>query len=318
MSTHVWMLSSGEPAQAEDVNGYLRAQLQDPFILHAPGIFRALVVWWISWLWQRRMVSSYKQLPGPSPVEDNLNAQATLLSRHLGKGYSCHPVFRYRAPDAAQVAAGIGARDRVILLPMLPHRCGTVSSAVVDANTRLNARQIKVTSVPSYPDFIGYVDAVAETVRAAIADLPLELQTDYEVLFCAHLPPESRRGIPDDDHHAEVTRTVAAVTAAVGLVRPHHVGYTSSLVRVRDKDHATRDQLRDLAARQVPAAVLVPVDLTCDQVGTVVALDQDLGALAEESGTLLVRAETVATRPTFIRALAALVRQAERDAEWTS
>lgn len=318
MSTHVWMLSSGEPAQAEEVNGYLRAQLQDPFILQAPALFRALIVCWLSWLWQRRLVSSYNQLPGPSPVEDSRNAQATLLSRHLGKGYTCQPVFRYRPPDAAQVAAGVGSRDRVILLPMLPHRCGTVNSAVVDANTRLSSRKIQVTSVPSYPDFSGYIDAVAETVRAALADLPPAHQTHYEVLFSARLPTESRRGNPEEDHHAEVLQTVEAVVDAVGLVRPHHVGYTSSLVRLRDKQLATRAQLKDLTARQVPAAVLVPVDLTCDQVGTVVDLDQELGAMAEDSGMLLVRAETVATRPTFIRALAALVRQAERDAEWNS
>lgn len=316
MSTYVWMLSAGEPDQADEVASFLRAQLQDPYILQAPGLLRAVLVWWLAWIWQRRMLTAYKQLPGPSPIEDHLNAQATLLARHLGKGYVCQPVFRYRNPDTEKAAAVIGRGDRVVLLPMVPHRCGAVNSAVVAANTHLSGRRAEVTSVASYPDFDGYVEAVAETVRAAIADLPAEHHTAYEVLFCAHLPTEDRRGTPAEEHLAEIQRTVAAVVERVGLVRPHHVGYASPLTRIRDKGLSAQSQLSDLAKRSVPAAVVVPVAMTHDQVGTLVGLDQELGRQAEEGGVVFVRAETVATRPTFIRALAALVRQAEQDAEW--
>jgi len=318
MSTYVWLLSTGEPDKADDVADFLRTQLQDPYILQAPGLFRALLVWWLLWIWKRRMVSTYQQLPGPSPVTNNLSEQATLLARHLGKNYVCQPVFRYRSPDTAKAAAMIGRGDKVVLLPMHPHRSGSMYSAVVAANTHLSERRAKVASVASYPDFDGYVDAVAETVRAAIADLPAEHHTAYEVLFCAHLPTEDRAGTPAPEHHAEVARTVEAVAASVGLVRPHHLGYVSAVTRIHDNDMATAAQVQDLAKRGVPAAVVVPVALTCDQVGTVVSLDKGLAQLAEERGIAFVRAETVSTRPTFIRALAALVRQAEADAEWGS
>ncbi|MFT4977961.1 MAG: ferrochelatase, partial [Myxococcota bacterium] len=247
---------------------------------------------------------------------NKIKHNTTLITRHLGKGYICQPVFRYRSPDTTKAAAVVGRGDRVVLLPMLPHRCGTVSSAVVAANTALSDRRANVTSVASYPDFTGYVEAFAETVRAALADLPQAHHTTYEVLFCAQLPTESRSGTPDPDHHDEVERTVAAAVAAVGLVRPHHIGYISALTRIRQREQSTSWQLKDLVGRGVSAAVVVPVGLSSDQLGTVVSLDQALARQAEEGGVAFIRAETVATRPTFIRALAALVRQAERDAEW--
>ena len=316
MTTHIWLLSDGEPDGADGLEGYLQVRLADPHLLRAPGWLRWLVVWWAMWTQQRRLAPLWRQLPGPSPVLEGLSAQAALLRRHLGPRYTCTPVFRYRSPDVAQAAAGIGRGDRVVLLPMLPHRCGVVYSAVALASRELRRREAQAATIPSYPTHARYIEALAETVRAALADLPSEHQTTYEVLFAARLPPECGKGPPPPEHVAELDETVAAVVAAVGLVRPHRLGFLpgSSGGTVRPRGAGTATQLQDAIRRRVPAVVVVPLSFTSEQLGTLVELDQTLGQQARDAGMCFVRAETVAVRPTFVRALGELVRQAEQDA----
>lgn len=316
MSVHVWMLSDGGPTETDDIPEYLRTQLHDPCTSHVSGWFRFLWIWWLMWRWRPRLTVRYQALPGPSPTEQALAAQARMLTRHLGKGYVCQPVFRYQRPDVAQAAAAVGRGERVVLLPMMPHRCGAMNATVIAANTHLGERSANVTTVPSYPAYPKYIEALAETLRAGIADLPSAQHTTYEVLFTAVLPAESRRGSPDPEHHDEIAQTVSAVIATTGLVRPHHIGYTSPVHTIRHANLNTHQQLQDMAKRGVPAVVVVPVSVTSEQVNTLVTLDQQLRAEAESKDMTFVRAETVATRPTFVHALAALIREAEQDADW--
>ena len=150
-------------------------------------------------------------------------------------------------------------------------------------------------------------------MRSALADLARQSpqhQTRYEVLFTAPIPPGHKR--MSDDTHAELRRTVAAVVEAVGLVRPHHLGFTSSLSAVPGDQPSTATQLAAVSG----AAVVVPLALPLESSETLVDLDRTLAAVAEGVGVTWFRAETVSGRPTFTRALVDLIRQAEVEAGW--
>ncbi|MEL6349679.1 MAG: ferrochelatase [Myxococcota bacterium] len=313
MSVQVWLLSEGEALDAENVEPFLRAQLSDPFILQTPRWFRSLIIWWYVWLQQRALMTGYKQLPGPSPAEDHRAEQARLLARHLGKKYSTHVVFRYRSPDARTAAAGINQRSKVVLLPLQPHRCGALYSSVAAAQAAVTERGASHVTIPSYPSHPRYVEAVAETLRAAIVDLPNEHYGRYGVLFTAQLPAEGR-GDAVPEHEDELNQTVEAVVQSVSLCRPYELGFVSNRGRVRAA--STEKQLKEMARKGLTAVIVVPLAFTVERAEAMIAIDQRLADQASHLGIALVRAETVSGRPTFIRALAALIDDAMLEAGW--
>ncbi len=314
VAIHVWLLSDGEPVEASGVEAFVRRQLSDPHVLQVPSWLRAVAVWLLSWMSTRQLAGVWAQLPGPSPLFHDLEEQAQLLGRSLGQGYRCRPVFLYRSPDVGEAAASVGRGERVVLVPLHPQRCAALYAALSTAQTALNRRGASVSSVPSYPDHVGYVEAVAETLRSALADLSAADLARYEVLFSAALPTGTTA--PPDEQQDELERTVAAVVETVGLVRPHRLGFVAPDGRLSRRLPSTAEQLRTIGARR-GAAVLVPVTTICDRIETLVSMDRELAQLASESGVQgFIRAEAVAARPTFTRALADLVRVAERDAGW--
>lgn len=313
--THIWLLSAGEPREERGLHDFLRRRLSDPHVLRVPGWLSAIAIWFYTWLHHRRLAETWRQLPGPSPTTSDLAEQVSLLQRTLGKKYQCRAVLRYLSPDADEVGAGIGRGERVVLLPLLPHRGPALYSAISAATAVLRKRGAEISTIPSYPEHRGYVTALSETLRAALADLARETadhQTRYEVLFTAPLPP-GHKSIPDE-MRAELELTVAAVIAEVGLVRPHHLGFTAALIRMPQAVPSTAEQL--VAVGRGNAAVVVPLALPFEGSSTVVALDQALAGVAQEAGVWFIRAATVSARPTFTRALTDLIRQAELEAGW--
>ncbi|MFT5686737.1 MAG: protoheme ferro-lyase [Myxococcota bacterium] len=313
--THIWLLSAGEPREESGLPDFLQRRLSDPHVLRVPGWLSPLVVWLYAWLHLRRLAPTWRMLPGPSPADDALQLQVTLLQRNLGSKYDCRAVFRYQSPDATEVAAGIGRGERVILLPLLPHRGPALYSAVSAATTALRARGAEIATIPSYPSHPGYIDALAESIRSALADLAKQSpahQTRYEVLFTATFPTGPAAVLTDTV--AELEQTVAAVVEAAGLVRPHQLGFTAPHARLPRNTPSTAEQLAGLSAGS--AAIVVPLTETLESSQTVVALDQTLAQVAAAAGVLFVRAETVSDRPTFTRALVDLIRCAESEAGW--
>ncbi|MDG1479978.1 MAG: ferrochelatase [Myxococcota bacterium] len=313
--THIWLLSAGEPREESELPDFLARRLTDPHVLRVPGWLSSLAVWFYTWLHLRKLTPTWRMLPGPSPADDALQEQSVLLQRSLGGKYSCRAVFRYRSPDASEVAAGIGRGERVVLLPLLPHRGPALYSAMSAATVALQARGADIATITSYPSHAGYVDALAETVRAALADLARQHpahQTRYQVLFSAVLPTGPSAILTDT--RSELEQTVAAVVAAVGLARPHQLGFTATLTAVPKDVPSTAVQLAGLSSGS--AAVVVPLGEALESAQTQVSLDQKLGTIAAEAEVVFVRAETVSARPTFTRALCDLVREAEAAAGW--
>lgn len=313
--THIWLLSAGEPREESELHDFLQRQLSDPYVLRVPAWLSAIAIWFYTWLHLRRLSETWRQLPGPSPTTAALAEQTSLLQRTLGKKYQCRAVLRYQSPDAGEVGAGIGRKERVILLPLLPHRGPARYSAVSAAAAVLRQREAEIGTIPSYPVHRGYVAALAETLRAALADLArdsAEHQASYEVLFTAPLPP-GHKSVPDE-MLAELEETIHAVVVEVGLVRPHRLGFTAPLITLPRSVPSTAEQLAALTRGS--AAVVVPLALPLESSSTQVALDQELARIAREADVWFIRAPTVSARPTFTRALIDLIRQAEHEAGW--
>lgn len=312
-STQVWLLSLGAPATPAGARAWVRALWSDPDATTPPmpGL-RALWGWLSARFAAPALAARCEHLDADTLRWAEVERQARDLGRLLGPNYAVRPVLRYAGPTAEQAARDTRTHDRVILLPLDAQVGGpTTISPLRHAHRVLAGHPAARTEILGYPDHPLYVEAVAETLCEVLVDLA-GADAAYEVVFCARGMPG-----PAGPYPAQVQATVAAVVARTRLARPHHLAYTRAPTWLGGPRPQVRRVVQDRGRAGVQTLVLVPVGFTSDHVETRIELDEELPALARAAGvTRLVRAPTVATRPTFLRALATLVHEAEDRAGW--
>lgn len=306
--THVWLLALGAPAGPQAAAAWLRAFWTDPDAWPAgPAWLRGLLTWLTCRLRAPALADRCGRLDADTLRWGEIEAQARALGRMLGPHYEARPVLRYAGPGAEEASREVRPGERVILLPLEPHVGGpTTISPLREAQRRLADRKALVAQVRGWPDDPLYVEALAETLREALIDLP---DPAYEVIFVA-------RGLPSP-YPQQARATVEALLGRVRLARPHHLAFTRAPGLLPGPGPLAVDLAVQRARAGLPCLVVVPVGFTSDHVETRVELDEELQRRAREAGLRhLRRAPTVATRPTFLRALQAQVLAAERAAGW--
>lgn len=291
--THVWLLHRGAP---DDPSG---AALMLGALANARGHLPGWLSWWGGlgrWLWRRWWTPRLLTEPATSadPLREEAELQARKLGAVLGEGYAVRPVFGLGEDGPSRAASYVGARERVILLDLAANG-GALSR---DRRTRsldeLSRRGATVVEAPPLLGLDGYCEALAETARAAIADLPAG--TRYEVLAVA-------LDLPGQDAEAGSALSLAASLAAhVNLDRPCRACFLPG-PGLRSGDAARA--LQEAIARGPAALVLVPLNAACEHSAEIGLLDRLIAELAvEHPGVRLARARAPGSRPTFIRALA--------------
>jgi len=154
------------------------------------------------------------------------------------------------------------------------------------------------------------VQALAETVQEALHQSPKNVET--HLVFSAHGIPVS--WVESGDPYLEETQaTVEALVTTLGdSVPPWHLAFQSKLGRAEWLKPSTLDTLARIGGEGVQSVILVPISFTCDHIETLIEIDEQLRDVALEHGmTHFSRARSLNTDPTWIQALAELVRGAE-------
>jgi ferrochelatase len=212
----------------------------------------------------------------------------------------------------------VGVR-RAVVVPLFPQYSRTTTGSLNTALDRANElakAPLELARVDRYPAAPGYIDAVAERVRAAAATVPLEDRATVPVLFSAHGLPEVyiKRGDPYLD---EIRTTVAAVAARLGLGQRARLCFQSKVGRKRWLEPSTETALDAIAKEGHRAVVVVPIAFTGEHIETLQEIDIVYKEHAERAGiTCFARARTVGTHPAFVTALADLVEAAARERGW--
>lgn len=312
-TTHVWLLSLGAPPSPQGAGAWVAALWADPDAVTTALPWLRRLLSWLAARWSApALARRCEALDSETLRWAEVELQARDLGRVLGAHYAVRPVMRYAGPSAAQAAKDLRKGDRVILLPVEAQVSGpTTVSPTRHALSALAGLPVTVAQVQGYPDHPAYVEAVAETLREALVDLPAGVG-DYQVLFCARGLPGRPGPYPD-----QLQATARAVAARCRLGRPWHLAYTTTPGLGRPLRPLATEQAAALGQQGARCLVLVPLGLSSEHVETRIELDREVAAAARAAGVRHVqRAPTVATRPTFVRALAELVRQAEDRAGW--
>jgi ferrochelatase len=311
LKTAVILLNMGGPDSLDAVAPFLRNLFSDPAILGMPAFVRQPLARLIAWRRAPMVVEKYREIGGKSPLREITEAQAAALERELGgreAGWSVHVAMRYwnpRAADAVAAAKAAGA-ERLVVLSLYPHYSrATTGSSLADLDRALEAEGLGAlprTVVRSWHDFPPYLDALAEAVAEGLRELP-----GATVLFSAH-------GLPvklieqGDPYLSHVQGTVAGVVERLPGVA-WRLAFQSRTGPVRWLEPSTPDMIRTLAGEGVKDVLVVPVSFVSDHIETLHELDLEYGELARGLGLRTFRrCPSLNTRPSFLRALAALAR----------
>jgi ferrochelatase len=260
----------------------------------------------------------YEAIGGRSPLNELTFRQADALRARLradGAPRSVYVGMRNWTPYlhetlAAMAADGVEAAIGVILSPQQTEASWErYQQNVAEARARLDGRAPAVRYAPPWSDRPGFVEAVADRVRAAFAAVPAAERGAAPLVFTAHSVPVAMAEA--SPYVAQLTECCRRVAARVGHAA-WSVAYQSRSGRPQDPwlEPDIGETIRRLAEGGARHVVVAPIGFVCDHVEVLFDLDVEARAIAERHGVGFHRATTVADHPAFIGMLAELVRDA--------
>ena len=251
------------------------------------------------------MRHNYAAIGGRSPLTDLTQAQAAALRRALDGP----PVFvgmrnwRPFIADALRDARAAGL-ERVVVVPLAPQYSTLSVAKYRGAVEAALPAGLEMRFVDSWHDHAGLLEAFAERVRAALAEGPADA-----VVFTAHSLPQ--RAIAQGDPYAEqVKATAAGVAARAGIADYDQAWQSAGRTEEPWLQPSLEERLQGLAEAGRRRVLVVPIGFVCDHTEILYDIDRQAQDFARARGLELRRTESLNTSPTFIRALADVVRAA--------
>ena len=279
----VLLVNLGTPdgTDTRSVRRYLAEFLSDRRVIEAsPFIWQPILRGIVLNTRPRRSAANYRRIwntaDDESPLRTHTRGQcAGLEARLAADDIPVEWAMRYGRPSTAAGIDRLIARgcDRILLLPLYPQYSATTTATANDqafrALMRLR-RQPALRTVPSFPDDPAYIEALADSVRTALA----ALDWTPEILIASFhgLPVEYvQRG---DPYVTECARTMTALREALGMTPQElPVMFQSRFGPVRWLGPYSEPRVKKLAAAGVRRiAVLNPGFLadcieTLDEIG---------------------------------------------------
>jgi ferrochelatase len=260
----------------------------------------------------------YELMPGGrSPLNELTERQASALRRVLAAAGVSLPVFvgmrnwRPFLADtlAAMAAAGHRGAVGIILSPFRSEASwerymGDVAAARAGVPTAP-----EVVFTPAWSTHPRFIEAAADSVTAALREVPAAERADAPVVFTAHSIP---RAMAEASPYVEdFTAAARAVAERLGIAR-WSVAYQSRSGSPREPwlEPDIGSVIQQLAAKDVGHLLVMPLGFVCDHVEVLYDLDVEARALAAEHGVALHRAAAVNDHPAFVAMLADLVARA--------
>ena len=316
--TAVVLMNLGGPDSPEAVRPFLYNVFSDPAIIRLPVFLRLPLARLIARQRARVARDIYRHLGGSSPLLTNTEAQARALEAALEPEHRCFVAMRYWHPTSTETARHVvdWGPDEIVCLPLYPQFSTTTTASSLAAWKSAAAQyglDCPVRSVRCYPVEEGFIVALAGLIRPALDLAASGGDRPPRLLLTAHgLPKKIVRS--GDPYQGQIESTAAAVIGTLDRAGLDWcVCYQSRVGPLEWIGPATEDEIHRAGSDGVPV-VVAPISFVSEHSETLVELDLDYRRLAEASGVPgYHRVPTVGTEPSFIQALAGLVRRASGD-----
>jgi ferrochelatase len=299
------LLSFGGPEGQDDVLPFLEN------VVRGRGVPRERLL---------AVAEHYRHFGGVSPINEQNRALLAAIRASLAAQGPQLPVYwgnRNWHPLVTDTVAAMrddGVRRALVFVTSAYSSysgCRQYQDDLAQARAAVGPGAPELDKLRHYFNHPGFVEPVADGVRAALATLPA--QDDARLVFTAHSIPTSMEAASGPGGHLysaqlrEASRLVAAAVRGPGadfdLVWQSRSGPPS----VPWLEPDVNDHLAVLAARGVPAVVVSPVGFVSDHVEVLWDLDEEAAETAAKLGLGYARAATVGTDPRFVEMVRELV-----------
>jgi ferrochelatase len=321
--TAVVLFNLGGPDDLASVEPFLVSLFSDREIIELPvgAALQPLAARLIAKLRGPSVRRNYERIGGGSPQLRITSAQAAELEDRLNAGvpdaFRVFVAMRYSRPSCEDAVAAIAAAGirRIVTLTLFPQysKATTGSSRRefdrVVGRPAWSALGFDIAHIDRYASHPGYLDAMAERVMEAWNEIPLASRARTVLLFSAHGLPQ--RFIDGGDPYVEeIEATRRGILDRVRLTCRHVLAYQSRTGPVKWIGPGTDETLEALGREGVKDVLVVPLSFVSEHIETLYEVDLLFGDVAARAGiTGYYRAAALNTSPTFIAALADLVRQ---------
>ncbi len=295
----VLLLAHGGPDSLDDL---------EPFLLHIRGgrpVTPRLL---------EEIGGRYRQIGGRSPLLDISRRQAQALEQELGGGgtpcrvylgmRNWHPFIRETMAEIARDAVG-----RLVAVCLAPQNSrmsvGLYFQRVREAQQELQFK-IPIAYVESWHQEPLFLAAWAEKLLQALAAFP-DSGTPPLVLFTAHSLPEKILAT-GDLYDRQCRETAAAVAGRCGLAEWKFAYQSQGATEDAWLGPTVESLLEEASRAGLRRVLLVPIGFVADHVEVLYDIDIAFRQFAAARGILLRRTESLNDSPTFIRALASVVK----------
>lgn len=291
--TAVILIALGGPRSLDEVGPFMSAFMGRP----APSPVVAAVI------------ERYKLIGGKSPLPMLVKAQAEALETVLGNDYRVYEGFRYSQPfisESFDRAIRDGATN-IIGLSLSPYETEVTTNAYRNRFESLQHGSIGKIFIPSWHDNEFLIKAWQERISAGLKRFNDKQRSNVSVIFTSHSIPV-RCIAAGDPYQKQVEETVRLVVQELD-VKHWLIAWQSKGARASEPwiEPDVETTLDKIAQEGYKAVLEVPVGFTCDHLETLYDIDIVHRTHANKLGLEFVRAESLNTSPTFIKALADIV-----------
>lgn len=317
----VLFLQLGGPETLDDVPAFLYRLFSDPDVIRVkPALLRKGIAAAIALGRKKASRALYASIGGGSPIRRLTEQQAAGTEKLLaaeGRRAAVRAAMTCSAPLVEDVVRDLAASGatRFLALPLYPQYSLTTTKGALErsrAAVRRFAPGGRLDELGSFPTHPLFVEAHAEGIREELAKFPDPRPEAVELVFSAHSIPKKLVTREGDPYASEVEASVRAILERLDWKGPSTLAYQSKLGPVEWLGPPTADVLAELGRRGARQVLVVPIAFVTDHVETLQEIDQLFAGQAREAGIAhFRRTPGLNDRPTFLRALADLVRGAE-------
>jgi ferrochelatase len=311
----VVLFQLGGPDSLEAVEGFLYNLFCDPEIINfmGAGLARRPLARWIARRRSNIVRSHYEAIGGKSPIVELTHRQATALATALAPEFEAQVVvaMRYWHPltqEAVETLRGT-KHEQLVLLPLYPHYSfATTGSSLKEWQRHYRSDGVPVRMVNDFHEHPLYIAAVAERIHEALAKLSAPM--DVHLIFSAHGLPMSlvEKG---DPYPKQIETTVRLVREAGKWPNAFTLCYQSRVGKQKWLEPSLVETITRLAHSGTKRMLVIPISFVTEHIETLHEINIEAREEAERLGVEEFRmTQALDDSPTFIRALADLVRQA--------
>jgi ferrochelatase len=238
-------------------------------------------------------------------IRSELTAHGLALRLYWGNR-NWHPLLE----DTVRRMAGDGVRHALAFVTSgfsSYSACRQYREDIERASATVGPGAPRIDKLRLFYNHPGFVEAVTEHARRALAALPADRQVTAHLAFTAHSIPRSM--VEVSDYEAQLLEAAALVVDRLGGNRPWRLVYQSRSgpTSMPWLEPDIGDHLETLSRGGATDVVVVPIGFVSDHMEIRYDLDTEVAARARALGLRVVRAETPGRHPAFLCMIRELV-----------